>query len=128
MPRGGVDGQSNGERTKAKTNLLSLCDRKRCEKGACAFATRDIGVYSKGKEKEMGFENDDEYQEYLDSLMDVDDFEIDFQDPGGNSALRRATHDNPRNLPCPTCGKPNRLTPADRALGYQCDECADAQE
>ena len=51
-----------------------------------------------------------------------------FQDPGGNSALRRATPHNPRNLPCPTCGKPNRLTPADAALGYQCDRCADQAE
>ena len=36
-----------------------------------------------------------------------------FQNPGGRSALRRATRRNPRNRPCPTCGKPNRLTPAD---------------
>jgi hypothetical protein len=52
----------------------------------------------------------------------------DFQDPGGVSALRRETRDNPRNLPCPTCGQANRLTPHDRALGYQCDACADALE
>ena len=51
-----------------------------------------------------------------------------FQDPGGNSALRRATRSNPRNLPCPTCGQENRLTPKDKALGYQCDDCADMQE
>jgi hypothetical protein len=53
---------------------------------------------------------------------------IDFQDPGGRSALRRATKDNPRNLPCPTCGAQNKLTPADRDLGYQCDRCADRLE
>lgn len=53
---------------------------------------------------------------------------IDFADPGGNSALRAATKSNPRNLPCPTCGAKNRLTPADRALGYQCDSCADKAE
>jgi hypothetical protein len=52
----------------------------------------------------------------------------DFQDPGGNSALRKATKHNPRNLPCPTCGKPNRLTPADVRAGYQCDACADRAE
>lgn len=60
-----------------------------------------------------------------------DDFLIDgvgFQDPGGNSALRRATKRNPRNLPCPTCGQANKLTPADRAAGYQCNECADRAE
>jgi hypothetical protein len=54
--------------------------------------------------------------------------DIDFADPGGRSALRAATEDNPRNLPCPHCGKADRLTPADRALGYQCDECADRTE
>jgi len=52
----------------------------------------------------------------------------DFQDPGGKSALRRATRKNPRNLPCPTCGEPNRLTPKDVARGYQCDQCADQAE
>ena len=51
-----------------------------------------------------------------------------FADPGGRSALRRASRSNPRNLPCPTCGQPNRLTPADRAKGYQCDACADRDE
>ena len=51
-----------------------------------------------------------------------------FQDPGGRSALRRATKRNPRNLPCPTCKEPNRLTPADRALHYQCDQCSDRDE
>jgi len=61
-----------------------------------------------------------------------DDFEYDsdcdFQDPGGKSALRRATKSNPRNLPCPSCGEPNLLTPADRALGYQCNACANRDE
>lgn len=71
-----------------------------------------------------------------------EDFHIDFAgqvqlgaDPGGRSALRAARRDNPRNLPCPTCGEPNRLTPADRAAagqaqlgGYQCDSCADRDE
>ena len=51
-----------------------------------------------------------------------------FADPGGTSALHPASKSNPRNLPCPTCGWPNRITPADRARGYQCDSCADAQE
>ena len=53
---------------------------------------------------------------------------IDFENPGGRSALRRAKRGNPRNLPCPTCEKPNKLTPADRRQGYQCDECADRAE
>ena len=56
-----------------------------------------------------------------------DDREM-FQDPGGRSALRRATKSNPRNLPCPTCGRKNALTAKDKALGYQCDSCADQAE
>lgn len=62
---------------------------------------------------------------------DYDDEPIDgvgFADPGGRSALRASTRSNPRNLPCPTCHEPNRLTPLDRARGYQCDECADRDE
>lgn len=51
-----------------------------------------------------------------------------FQDPGGRSALWRATRTNRRNLPCPTCKQPNKLTPADVARGYQCDACADRDE
>ena len=51
-----------------------------------------------------------------------------FADPGGNSALRAATKNNPRNLPCPTCKQPDRLTPADVAQHYQCDQCADRDE
>lgn len=51
-----------------------------------------------------------------------------FESPGSNSALRRATRNNPRNLPCPTCGEKNRLTPADVAAGYQCNSCADRAE
>lgn len=48
--------------------------------------------------------------------------------PYGNSALRAATSRNPRNLPCPTCKEPDRLTPADARKGYQCDSCANAEE
>ena len=60
---------------------------------------------------------------YDDELWDED-----FADPGGRSALRAASKRNPRNLPCPNCGAPNRLTPQDKALGYQCDQCADTLE
>lgn len=52
----------------------------------------------------------------------------DFEDFTGRSALRKSSKANPRNLPCPTCKKPNRLTPRDRALGYQCDACATRDE
>lgn len=51
-----------------------------------------------------------------------------FADPGGDSALHPATAENPRNLPCPTCGEPNRLTRADKANSYQCDQCANLAE
>ena len=60
---------------------------------------------------------------YFDSEDDED--RMDFADPGGKSALRAASQSNPRNLPCPTCGELNRLTPKDRVLHYQCDRCAD---
>jgi hypothetical protein len=67
-----------------------------------------------------------------DSCYDEDeDYLIDgvgFADPGGNSALRAETPENPRNLPCPTCGRENMLTPLDKARGYQCDACADQAE
>jgi hypothetical protein len=53
---------------------------------------------------------------------------VGFADPGGRSALRAATPNNPRNLPCPACGEPNRLTPLDVRAGYQCDDCADRTE
>jgi hypothetical protein len=67
-------------------------------------------------------EDDEDYDE-------IEDYErIEFADPTGHSALRAATKDNPRNCSCPTCGQPNRLTPKDVKLGYQCDSCADALE
>lgn len=51
-----------------------------------------------------------------------------FQDPGGRSALRKATKFNPRIYPFPTCGAPDRLTAADKERGYQCNRCADRDE
>jgi len=53
---------------------------------------------------------------------------VGFANPGGESALRAATPENPRNLPCPTCGKPDRLTPIDKQRGYHCDACANQIE
>lgn len=67
---------------------------------------------------------EDDYEDPWDEDLDEDDF----ADPGGNSALRAATPDNPRIFPCPNCGKPNRLTQKDVDLHYQCDECADQAE
>ncbi len=67
--------------------------------------------------------DDDQYPD-----EELDDIFLDFQDPGGESALRRETEDNPRNLPCPTCKQPDRLTQKDVELGYQCDACANCDE
>jgi hypothetical protein len=74
-----------------------------------------------------------EFDDYGMDSYDPDDpnYLIDgvgFADPGGNSALRAATASNPRNLPCPNCGRSNMLTPLDRERGYQCDICADELE
>jgi hypothetical protein len=66
---------------------------------------------------------------YNDEEFDNDGMNArDFADPGGRSALRAETRNNPRNLPCPTCKRKNMLTPADKRLGYQCDSCADKAE
>lgn len=70
------------------------------------------------RDEDYGYYDENEHDEDL----------IQFADPGGESALRAAGPNNPRNLPCPTCGRANRLTPADRARGYQCDACARAAE
>lgn len=60
-----------------------------------------------------------------------DDWLIDgvgFADPGGSSALCAATRNNPRDRPCPTCGRENMLTRIDVSRGYQCNRCADQLE
>jgi len=59
-----------------------------------------------------------------------DDYEdrIQFADPGSGSALRAASKSNPRNRPCPRCGRKNVLTPLDVAHHYVCDHCANAAE
>ena len=64
----------------------------------------------------------------MNEYADDRDDRMEFADPHGRSALRAAGRGNRRNLPCPTCKAPNRLTPADRARGYQCDRCADRAE
>lgn len=74
----------------------------------------------------MPYYNDAEW--YGDDPYDDFDIYQEFADPGGNSALRAATPDNPRDRDCPTCGAENVLTRKDVALGYQCNQCADAAE
>lgn len=68
-----------------------------------------------------------DYEEYLDAMEELRD-EDEFADPGGKSALRAATPDNPRDQPCPTCKRKNVLTRIDVQHGYQCDRCADRDE
>lgn len=71
----------------------------------------------------------DEYEYEREILEDEGPVDgVGFADPGGNSALRAATRDNPRDCPCPTCGRENVLTRIDRQRGYQCDRCADEAE
>lgn len=80
-------------------------------------------------DRETDEDGDDEDEDYEEGDGDnYDDDEEIFADPGGNSALRASSRTNPRNLPCPTCGRANQLTPKDKALGYQCDGCADRAE
>ena len=67
-----------------------------------------------------------DYEQY-DDYDDMNDRQM-FANPGSNSALRAASKNNPRNLPCPTCHEPNRLTSEDIARHYQCDACADQLE
>jgi hypothetical protein len=55
-------------------------------------------------------------------------YDREFADPGGDSALRAATLDDPRDQPCPTCEGEDLLTSADVSLGYQCNGCARRDE
>jgi hypothetical protein len=73
-------------------------------------------------------EEDYEFEMMLDGYEEGLDLREEFQSPGSNSALRKATKSNPRVHSCPTCGTPNALTAKDKALGYQCDACADRAE
>lgn len=67
----------------------------------------------------------DEFEGYQYDRSDITEV---YADPYGVSALRKATKRNPRNLACPTCKRPDKLTPADKAQGYQCDSCASFDE
>lgn len=92
--------------------------------------TRQIGCVQSWCCQECGdsWEDEEPERDYPDPL-DGDLIDgVGFADPGGHSALRAATHDNPRDQPCPTCGMENVLTRLDVRRGYQCDRCADAVE
>lgn len=67
-------------------------------------------------------------RDFEDDRWPFEDDDVEFAEPGGRSALRAASASNPRNLPCPSCGRENRLTPEDVSRGYQCNACADRAE
>jgi hypothetical protein len=87
-------------------------------------------------------EDEDRYDDYDNGTWPEGDYDVDpdydpeddlidgvgFADPGGRSALRAATPDNPRDQSCPTCGRKNVLTRIDVQRHYVCDRCADAAE
>jgi hypothetical protein len=100
-----------------------MTEPRYCDNCECELEPED-GNYCQEceQEGEMYDEYNDPDSEYY--LIDG----VGFADPGGNSALRAATPDNPRIYPCPTCGEPNRLTRIDKERGYQCDSCADRAE
>jgi hypothetical protein len=102
----------------------------RCTKCLIDYTVVPADAQDDGDDGDDGDEQDeDDEDEDIDyGGYDDEDDRSEFADPGGRSALRAATPDNPRNLPCPNCGEPDRLTPADKALGYQCDTCADRAE
>lgn len=68
------------------------------------------------------YDEPDAYYEDEEDLIDG----VGFAQEG--SALRAATADNPRDQPCPTCGRPDVLTRIDVQRHYQCDYCANAAE
>ena len=79
----------------------------------------------------LGGFGDEGDEEGADECGEDEDYLIDgvgFADPGGNSALRAETENNPRNQPCPECGTANVLTPIDVRQGYRCDRCANLAE
>ena len=69
---------------------------------------------------EDGFESFNDFDDDFEGFEETEPF----ADPGGRSSLRAGD----RVHPCPTCGKENRLSAADVRRGYQCDQCADAEE
>jgi hypothetical protein len=103
-----------------------LAKLKNIQEANIAFLNRN----TKESLNEGRFDDDDDYDDYDDDPRDYrdDDDYDDFADPGGNSALRASSYDNPREYPCPTCGAEDVLTLKDVNLGYQCDRCADNAE
>jgi hypothetical protein len=85
---------------------------------------RDIDLVFCSKECLVEWKDESCCYNNFDDPMYEDFNPCDFRDPGGRSALRNG----PLIHPCPNCGEPNMLSPADKARGYQCDRCADQLE
>jgi len=99
------------------------------EEGEDMYVQGD-SVYCEGCNEDRLDDEAGEWDE-LDYMDREGDYPIDgvgFADPGGHSALRAATPNNPRDCDCPTCGAEDVLTRIDRQRGYQCDRCADRAE
>lgn len=86
---------------------------------------KKYGMYD-GEEPDEETDEDKDDEDYYDECDDDSCDDCEFANPG--SALRKATRDNPRIYPCPTCGREDMLTAEDVVLGYQCDACADRDE
>ena len=95
----------------------------RCEGFRCKTMLTLAEAAENAECQECQDESENEGQSYDDG-----EDRSEFAEPFGTSALRAVSATNPRNLPCPTCGEPNRLTPKDKDLGYPCDSCADRAE
>lgn len=103
------------------------CMRDAAHEGDCACSAC-------GKHENFNDVEEDEPRPSMDDYDGLDENGeplidgVGFADPTGESSLRAETPSNPRNLRCPTCHAPNRLTPLDRAAGYQCNSCSDKTE
>lgn len=75
-----------------------------------------------GNEWDEGDDDERDYPHPGDEDYPIDG--VGYANPGGRSAFRAATRDNPRDQDCPTCGAKNVLTRIDQQRGYQCDRCA----
>lgn len=91
---------------------MRVCDVCECTEDDADFVTPYCCEYC--------YEEGDPYDDEYDGVS--------FADPGGDSALRAETPENPRDCPCPTCGAENVLTRLDVENGYQCNNCADVEE
>ncbi len=109
-------------------NLLAKIDEMASQKHRPVQEIKDWDKIDMSGDGYESSDDDEGDEDYVDDPYDDEYGVRDFAEPGGGSALRAATDDNPRDLPCPTCSRENALTRKDVQLGYQCDRCANAAE